>query len=116
MPQESLEKALARFMTLNEAVEWIEERKEEFGILKAPRPDTLKQACSSKRLGAALKGQLWITREKEIRKYMKRYDPKNKTESRPVKRRKKVQEILEETVEQAELTIVEETVNDSTND
>ncbi len=84
---ESLEDVVGKLLTLSEASEWIEEHKEEFGLAKAPNAETLKKSCYHKRLKAALKGQLYLTREQEVREYMKKYDPKNKSENRPLKPR-----------------------------
>jgi hypothetical protein len=61
----------------------------EFNLSSAPLPDTLKLAAREGRLVAFQKGGVWLTREKELREYLKTYDPKNKNHNRPVKRPKK---------------------------
>ncbi len=80
----SLSEVVASLMTLDEATEWIEAHKEEYGLARVPNTDTLKKACYHKRLNAVLKGRLYLTRETELREYIKQFDPKNKTESKPV--------------------------------
>ena len=83
----TIDEILANLYTVEEAQEWLETHKLEFGLTKVPTRDTLKRACQHKRLGAVLKGSLYLTRESELREYMAHYDPKNKSENRPLKPR-----------------------------
>jgi hypothetical protein len=85
--KEDLAEIVGSLLTLIEASQWIDQHKDEFSLLKAPNKDTLKKACHDNRLTAVLKGGLYLTRETEIRTYLKNFDPKNKTESRPLKPR-----------------------------
>lgn len=85
----TLEQYAARLLSLSEAVDWIGQNLEEFGLSRPPLRDTLKTAAQAGRLKAIRKGSIYVTRVEEIREYMRHYDPKNKTESRPVKRRAK---------------------------
>jgi hypothetical protein len=74
-------------MTLGEASQWIEQHREELGLAKPIPVDTLKKASGQGRLKAILKGQVFLTREAELREYLKKFDPKNKTERMPLKER-----------------------------
>jgi hypothetical protein len=85
--KEDLTEVVDSLFTLIEASQWIDQHKDEFNLVKAPNKDTLKKACHDNRLTAVLKGGLYLTREAEIRAYLKNFDPKNKTESRPLKER-----------------------------
>jgi len=91
MPKKKIElsEVINSLMTLGEAQDWIEQHQEEFNLLKPISTDTLKKACLEGRLQAVLKGKLYLTRERELRDYLKRFDPKNKTERQPIKERAK---------------------------
>src|SRR5579859_3748155 len=85
----SLEQDVAKLFTMREAVAWIDSHKEEFKLARPPRQDTLKAACMDGRLKAVLKGDAYITRERELRDYLSHFDPKNKSLSRPVKSKRR---------------------------
>jgi hypothetical protein len=83
----TLQEVTASLLTLEEASQWIESHQAEFGLAKIPNTETLKKAAQFGRLKATLKGRLYLTREQELRDYLQHFDPKNKTESRPLKPR-----------------------------
>jgi hypothetical protein len=85
--KDDLQEVVNSLYTLNEASDWIAQHNEEFNLRVVPNPDTLKKACKDGRLKAVIKGRTYLTREAEIRNYLKKFDPKNKTESRPLQPR-----------------------------
>ena len=89
MPKKRIElsEVISSLMTLGEAQDWIEQHQAEFKLLKPISTDTLKKACLEGRLEAVLKGKLYLTREQELRDYLQKFDPKNKTERLPIKER-----------------------------
>lgn len=76
-------------MTLSEASDWITAHLEEYKLTKPINTDTLKKACLQGRLKAAQKGKIYLTREQELQDYLKKFDPKNKTERQPLQERAK---------------------------
>ncbi len=85
--KDDLEEVVSQLMTMTEASQWIEENKAEFGLTVGINTDTLKKASQTGRLKAILKSHIFLTREQELREYIKNFDPKNKRESRPLKAR-----------------------------
>jgi hypothetical protein len=85
--KDDLQEVIDTFMTMTEASQWIEEHKQEFDLTTGLTTDTLKKACHEGRLKAALKGRNFLTREPELREYLKTFDPKNKRERRPLQAR-----------------------------
>lgn len=82
-----LQELVATLFTVQEASEWSEAHKEEFGLSSGLNTETVKKACQHGRLKAVLKGRNFLTREQELRAYLQTFDPKNKREERPLKPR-----------------------------
>ncbi|HEX2912985.1 MAG TPA: helix-turn-helix domain-containing protein [Chloroflexia bacterium] len=85
--EKKLEEVAAGLLTMEEASQWINDHKEEFKQTRGISTGTLKKACYRGRLKAVLKGNTYLTREKELREYLEEFDPSNKRESRPLQPR-----------------------------
>lgn len=82
-----LQEVVNSLLTLNEASDWVGQHLEEYNLTKPINIDTLKKACLQGRLKAAHKGKFYLTREQELREYLGKFDPKNKTERQPLQER-----------------------------
>jgi|GEM_PF-2131408 len=85
--KDDLTEVVNSLMTISEASEWINIHREELALTRPINEDTLKKSCQKGRLKAVLKGRNYLTREQELREYLKNFDPKNKTERTPIKER-----------------------------
>jgi hypothetical protein len=85
----NLKLAEKELLTMPESQNYISQNLETWGLKGPPTHETLKSAARQGRLFAIKKGGMWFTTTQELDKYLRHYDPKNRTLSKPRKTKKR---------------------------